>query len=194
MNQLNPYSDFLPNSKLRIKYMVLAFAIFTPNYVGLFFFPDLISWIDGEELNSGLYKEILTYVYLSLLVLGFLISYLYYPTIHYSLTNDEILVNRGLVTKSNKIVPYRTITNIDIKRGIFDRMFGIGSIEIQTAGFSANKQGPEERLDGIPLEEIDLIRSSIMKKVRKVKGSPGTWSIEVKRIGMRRRHRHHGNY
>ena len=174
MNELNPYSDFYPHSILRIKYMLIVITILTPNYLGLFFFPDFIEWVDNEPLNDAVYKELLTYAAITLLALGLLFSYFYYPTIHFSLTNEEINVNRGLITKSNKIVPYRTITNIDIKRGLYDRLFGIGSIEIQTAGFSAGKQGPEERIDGVPREEIEHIRALIMKRVRSVKGSPGT--------------------
>lgn len=69
---------------------------------------------------------------------------------------------------------FRTITNIDIKQGPYDRIMGIGSIEIQTAGFSAGKTGPEERLDGIPTQLIKELRNLILNKVRKVKGSPGT--------------------
>jgi membrane protein YdbS with pleckstrin-like domain len=98
----------------------------------------------------------------------------YYRAISFEIVEDEVHVNRGIITKTRKIVPYRTITNIEIKRGPFDRVFGIGTIELQTAGFSSNKMGPEERLDGLPSEQLDDIQHLLISNVRKVVGSPGT--------------------
>ncbi|NIV68274.1 PH domain-containing protein, partial [Candidatus Bathyarchaeota archaeon] len=48
--------------------------------------------------------------------------------------------------------PFRTITNIASRVGVFDRLFRIGTVEIQTAGYSGGptgQGGPEEKLEGI---------------------------------------------
>jgi hypothetical protein len=64
---------------------------------------------------------------------------------------------------------------MDVKRGIFDRITGIGTIEIQTAGSSAPKMRPEEMLDGIITVEIEPLREMILNQVRGlVGGSAGT--------------------
>jgi len=98
----------------------------------------------------------------------------YYNSMLFEIVEDEVHVNRGIITKTRKIVPYRTITNVEIKQGPYDRLLGIWTIEIQTAGFSSSKIGPEERLDGLPAHELETIQTLIINRVRKVRGSPGT--------------------
>ncbi len=92
-------------------------------------------------------------------------------------TMPEIYVKRGVVTITRKHVPFRTITNISSKAGPFDRLFGIGSVHIETAGYSGNKQqGPEVKLDGIVFYEE--VRDFILNELRKFK-SPYVIGTEV---------------
>jgi membrane protein YdbS with pleckstrin-like domain len=81
-------------------------------------------------------------------------------------TMPEVYVKRGIVTVTRKHVPFRTITNISSNAGPFDRFFGIGSVNIETAGFSgANQSGPEEKLEGIVFYEE--VRDFILNELRK---------------------------
>jgi membrane protein YdbS with pleckstrin-like domain len=81
-------------------------------------------------------------------------------------TMPEVYVKRGIVTVTRKHVPFRTITNISSNAGPFDRLFGIGSVNIETAGFSgANQTGPEEKLEGIVFYEE--VRDFILNELRK---------------------------
>ena len=81
-------------------------------------------------------------------------------------TMPEVYVKRGIVTVTRKHVPFRTITNISSNAGPFDRLFGIGSVNIETAGFSgANQSGPEEKLEGIVF--FEEVRDFILKELRK---------------------------
>ncbi len=71
----------------------------------------------------------------------------------------------GIWTKSVKHVPFRTVTNLKVNRDIFDRwFFGLGSLNIQTAGMSG-KSGAEEALVGIPnVQEVyELVRSRLRR-------------------------------
>ena len=89
----------------------------------------------------------------------------------------EIYVKRGVVTVTKKHVPFRTITNISSRAGPFDRILGIGSIHIETAGYSgSNQQGPEEKLEGIVFYEE--VRDFILSELRKFK-SPYVTGTEV---------------
>ncbi len=156
--------------------MILLFVTII-TYISINGVAFLISFFDDTVNYPGPFNAsivISSGIALITILVGYIMIHYYYLTINYKVTDEEIFVNRGLITKSNKIVPYRTITNIDIKQGPFDRILGIGSIEIQTAGFSAGKTGPEERLDGVPTEMIKELRNQILSKVRKIKGSPGT--------------------
>jgi uncharacterized membrane protein YdbT with pleckstrin-like domain len=91
----------------------------------------------------------------------------YYRSLRYEVRNDEVIVYVGIWTKSVKHVPYRTVTNITIKRDIFDRwFFGIGSLNIQTAGMSGTK-GAEEKLVGLPnVQEVYDIVATVLRRFR----------------------------
>jgi membrane protein YdbS with pleckstrin-like domain len=89
----------------------------------------------------------------------------YYKTIIYKLTNTEISWRRGVWFKKTGLVPYNRITNIDIVQGPVSRKLGIGSLKIQTAGYSATSGAASEiRLDGI--EDFEGLRETIMRIVR----------------------------
>ena len=72
----------------------------------------------------------------------------------------------GLITKSIKHVPFRTVTNLQLNRGTFDRMFGIGTLNIQTAGMSGQK-GAEESLMGLNnIQEVYAIVAKALRRYR----------------------------
>ena len=81
---------------------------------------------------------------------------IYINSIEYSVISDsgesmpEIYSKKGIFTITRKHVPFRTITNISSNAGVFDRLFGLGNVSIETAGYSGTQQtGPEEKLVGI---------------------------------------------
>jgi len=83
-------------------------------------------------------------------------------------TMPEIYVKKGLVNVTKKHVPFRTITNISSRAGPIDRLFGIGTVEIQTAGYSGGaggQTGPEEKLEGITFYEE--VRDFILQELRR---------------------------
>jgi membrane protein YdbS with pleckstrin-like domain len=92
-------------------------------------------------------------------------------------TMPEIYVKKGIVTVTRKHVPFRTITNISSQAGPFDRLFGIGNVSIETAGYSgSNQSGPEEKLEGITFYEE--VRDFILNELRRFK-SPYVMGTEV---------------
>jgi membrane protein YdbS with pleckstrin-like domain len=81
-------------------------------------------------------------------------------------TMPEVYVKKGIVTVTKKHVPFRTITNVSSRAGPFDRFFGIGSVHIETAGYSGSHQtGPEIKLQGIVFYEE--IRDFIIRELRR---------------------------
>jgi membrane protein YdbS with pleckstrin-like domain len=114
-------------------------------------------------------------VALSIFLLPALILYpIYIRTFEYSVisksgdTMPEIYVQKGIITRTKKHVPFRTITNIASRAGPLDRIFGIGNIEIHTAGQSGTAQnpgGPEEKLEGIVFYEE--VRDFVLQELRR---------------------------
>jgi len=109
------------------------------------------------------------------LIPALIIVPIYLRSIEYSVISDEgttaseIFVKKGIINITRKHVPFRTITNISSRSGPFDRLFGIGSIEIETAGYSGSMTSAEEKLEGITFYEE--LRDFILRELRKFKGS-----------------------
>jgi membrane protein YdbS with pleckstrin-like domain len=92
----------------------------------------------------------------------------YYPTLRYEIQDDEVIVRAGLVTRSVKHVPYRTVTNLKVTRGPFDRMFGLGTLAIQTAGMSG-QTGAEESLVG--LTNVQAVYDEVATALRRYRSA-----------------------
>ena len=118
-----------------------------------------------------------TYIFAAILIFVFILPFcilypLYFRSFEYSVisasgeTMPEVYVKKGLFNITKKHVPFRTITNIASRAGPLDRLFGIGTVEIETAGYSGpNQQGPEEKLEGLTFYEE--VRDFILQELRR---------------------------
>jgi uncharacterized membrane protein YdbT with pleckstrin-like domain len=159
--EIFPHKNYL--NKLRIS--VIGFiAIFT-------LFMLIFAWpiaADGEVRGAIIYALIWSGLGLIGIVITLLISEPYYRSLKYEIMDDEVIVRAGIITKSVKHVPYRTVTNLVVKRGILDRLFGLGTLNIQTAGMSGSSNTAEESLVG--LENVQEVYETIVTKLRQFRG------------------------
>ena len=80
-------------------------------------------------------------------VISLPIIHLWIKNLSYFIHDDRITIQSGILTKKEKNIPYRSITDFVLVRGPFDRILGIGTIKVQTAGQSA--EGYEGNLSGL---------------------------------------------
>ena len=160
---------------------IIVFIIFTA--VLLIIFTLFGLWL-GPELQEP-QREILyqAFFWMGIIYMaiwfGITIFYLigmrlYVKSMLFIVHGHEIVVHKGLINKSEKHVPYRTVTNINMKTGPFDRLFGIGTIEIQTAGgkvYSLDETA-EEKLEGIKVYRE--VRDYILTQLRQFQAAYGT--------------------
>jgi uncharacterized membrane protein YdbT with pleckstrin-like domain len=114
--------------------------------------------IDGEEskefttfiINNGTFLWT-TYFTLSFIIMlsAAILTVFYVRGIEYQIGEREVIVKKGIINKMEKHIPFRTITNISSRYGVYDRIFGIGTVQIETAGKSGQQTGPEEKIEGI---------------------------------------------
>lgn len=176
--------------------VVLAFTIWLIVFLGFIGASFIGAAVEPEDIPSAI-QHINTWIvpvnFWTIVVnLVWLIPLLIYipfefRSIEYSVkaetgeTMPEIYVKRGVVTVTRKHVPFRTITNISSKAGVFDRLFNIGSVHIETAGYSGSHQaGPEVKLEGIVFYEE--VRDFILNELRKFKTPYVTGTEVVPRI------------
>ncbi len=158
---------------------VLFWLIAVLSFVGLCFLlaMDPIKYPSATQLISDWFVPVslwTTVINLIWLIPALIAIPPYFKSIEYSVkaetgdTMPEIYSKKGILTITRKHVPFRTITNISSRAGPFDRLFKIGSVHIETAGYSgASQKGPEENLNGIVFYEE--VRDFILKELRKFK-------------------------
>jgi uncharacterized membrane protein YdbT with pleckstrin-like domain len=83
-------------------------------------------------------------------------------SLEYRITKTSITVKAGVISKIMKTVPFKRITNVEIYRGLFDRMTGLASIRIHTAG-DGGSSTPEGIIEG--LEEYQEVYDYIVSKI-----------------------------
>ena len=99
----------------------------------------------------------------------------------------EIYTKRGIITITKRHVPFRTVVHVETRRGIFDRIMGIGNVLIETAGGSTGGHPPsgllallvlklgigsksEERVEGIRFHQE--LRDFILREMRDLGSTP----------------------
>ncbi len=141
-----PTTEFRPSRRYRLKIRWLAYPFIAAaalvlilGYWGFAAAGDLWEWV----------AAVLTL--LELLAVAGLVVFIeiWVSSIWYELRADDVLVHKGVIVQTLKLVPFRNITNIARKRDIFDRwVFRLGSLEVQTAG-SSGTAAAEEVLVGL---------------------------------------------
>lgn len=157
--------EFKPDKKLLTKYFVSSIITFVAAILFSAAFLVPIAIIEGDP-RIWIIGYIIGGISVAGLGCAFIIFPFYYRSIHYELTDKEMIVHRGFIQKIMKVVPLRAITNIAIVRGPLDRIIGIGRIQIHTAGYSTN-QGPEEKIDG--LIQYQEFYEKLSQKIKQLK-------------------------
>ena len=142
----------------------------------------LAFWLTGTALGSlivgGIFAGVCTDAEFALSpLLGFsvggfitlavssLCATLYFYSIKYILDDRYISKSCGVIWKKKRSIPLEKITNIDVRQGPFERIFGFGQIWIFTP--STGAATPEEKLIGVSaphdMKEMIIERSESSK-------------------------------
>ena len=122
-------------------------------------------------LMNGWYLVI--YIYLIFMAIAPILGYFVlapsigekiFESYSYELEDEGIRINSGIITKRQKFIPYEKIQNLELKRGILERRYGLATIAIETAG-SAVSYAPEGMLVG--LREPEPIMEEIRARMKK---------------------------
>lgn len=77
------------------------------------------------------------------------ITIIWIKNLFYVIQSDRITIYKGIITKIEQNIPYKAITDFMLHRSLYDRILGIGSIKIQTAGQSHATTGYEGIISGL---------------------------------------------
>ena len=108
-------------------------------------------------------------------IVSFPLIYLWINNLSYFIHDDRITIQSGIITKKEQNIPYRSITDFVLERGPFDRILGIGTIKIQTAGQSTSATGYEGSLSGLlDYEPLHADLREKLKSLHPISGSTPT--------------------
>ncbi|MCS7145787.1 MAG: PH domain-containing protein [Nitrososphaerota archaeon] len=105
----------------------------------------------------------------------------YYESIVYELSDDEVVVRRGVWWKMKHVVPYSRVMSIDVVQGPISRRLGIATVDVHTAGYTGaagGSAGPGTRRAEAAIIHVsspEEIKDKILSRVRPrpLFGQPG---------------------
>ncbi len=150
----------------------------------------MIEWVVFTEvfviLGWGTISQYYWTITSIIFALWIVYTYVYVKRIDYSLASwegdvsPEIYVKKGIIKITRRHVPFRTVTNLRTRRGVFDRLFKIGTIQIETAAKPSAAEGAsiigvilqrlmrggtaQENIEGVKFHEE--LRNFILRELR----------------------------
>jgi len=162
--------EFKPSKKMMILFISYLGLIIVPLYaaglVGM-----LALYLSLMYYDAMIFA--LVYLFPLTIIVLFTIFWIpkYYDSIKYLFTETEIRVERGVWWKTRQALPFSRIMNVETIQGPLSRHFGIGNVDIYTAGNTgqAGNSGPGlRRSDATILHVVEFleIREQILQFVR----------------------------
>lgn len=114
----------------------LVWAIFDFGFIGTAFSADNAGEMSFFMIPFFALHLMPVWIYLG----GAVSSFIRYRNTYFIVTDRAIYVSGGVLSKTFKSKPFAEMSHIDLHRGIFDQLFGVGDV-IATSGQFSNKNG-----------------------------------------------------
>ena len=122
----------------------------TRTHIKVLFIPFVIllalSGIGGFLINqvgdsgNGVPRWIVVVVMLVLILLGSVIPFIKWFTWTYTLTNKRIVEQKGILTRTGRVIPLSRINDVAFEKNLNDRILGCGTLIIHDASEQAGLQ------------------------------------------------------
>ncbi len=96
-------------------------------------FLGIIMFLTGDILNSTL-AVLAAFIYI-------FVGYIIRANFHYSLDDKYFHIKQGVISKTQRNLPYGVIQDVFVKQNLLDRIFGIASLRIENASQLGGKSG-----------------------------------------------------
>jgi len=138
----------------------------------MFIIQALVVGLDDEVTNAEFVKYAWSWVAGFLIVVWVIVpwfQYLWAINLKYTIDDERLVIDKGIVFKKSVSIPYFAITDFTLSRSLYERWLDIGTILVQTAGQGAQAGGHEGRLEG--LVEFDDLHATLRSRVKNLRGS-----------------------
>ncbi len=126
---------------------------------------------------GGIFEPIISIVvFVAYFVMLYLISDIVHNNFYFSIDENGFNKEHGIIHKQEVSIPYSRIQNVNITRGLIDRMLGLARISIETAGSNSikardivggGKTKAEGYLPGITLAQAKKAHDLLLNESRK---------------------------
>ena len=117
-------------------------------------------WLASNwEQWSDTWERTLLGICVALLVLAFVVPPLNYARWRYGFVGDLLLMRYGILFVEERAVPVRRMQHVDLVRGPIERLFGLATLVVFTAG----NEGSAFRVPGLPVQEAQELRDHIVR-------------------------------
>ena len=153
-----------PDKKLYTKTVWILLTISAFILVGVSIIHMIIYIADTDSNAPSIIWLIAAIAILVMWVIVYPIARLWIRNLSYVIQEDRVTIHKGILTKTHQNIPYRSVTDFILQRSLYDRILGIGSIRIQTAGQSQSATGYEGNMAG--LIEYEKFHNQLREKLR----------------------------
>lgn len=126
-------------------------------------------------LWMNFYFVLIPYVIFLVFVIWY--EFKYVKMFSFEVLENNLVIRHGVFNRVKATIPYSRIQNINITNGVFDRMYNIFTVKVETAGFSAAASGgqsghikPEGYIPG--LKDPTLIENKIKEHLMRYSAIP----------------------
>ena len=100
---------------------------------------------------------------IDMILVGFAVAYHWKRNkTHYVLTNQNLTIEQGIISKSATHIPLHKVQDITVNRTLIDRIFNLGTIVVESAGSAG-------RIPEINVDSPEVICSKILEQVNSAK-------------------------
>ena len=93
------------------------------------------------------------------LALGVVFAFLRYRVWRFEVRDDDLYLERGVLTRVNTVVPFVRVQHVDTQRGPVERTVGLASVVVYTAG----SRGADVTIPGLTPDRADALQEQLRR-------------------------------
>ena len=138
------------------------------------FWPILVSFFIGTRSSSS-FEDFIGYIAIGFAAFNLIGSVLTYFRYYFHIEDNAMIIDKGVLKRTHTNIPFDRIQTINFKQNIIHQIFGVISVEIDTAG--AGKS--EISIDALKHEQAHALRDFIMAEKQQLEQEAAAEGTQV---------------
>lgn len=151
MSEAAPHGGEDPGQRLAVQGLFVHFVSGLPQL----FVPMLAAGYGAQNSGIGAGGALL-----AVLLVSLLFRWLAWTRFRYFIGEDEVRIERGLLSRSARSIPYDRIEDVSVEQKPLARLLGIGEVRFETGG----GEGEEAKLSYVTLAEAERLRETVRSR------------------------------